>query len=223
MSSGSANSAPLGKDRVLYREFRTELDKLNFSSKPIINDLSKRAEINMKSAETVIKAIEDHLHFTARTNKLPAFFLLDSIAKNVGGMYISLLHGRIGKIFIDIWRSVDDGVKRELERTLKTWRHGFIGGQRNLFPEFVLRKIEEDVNRLKAKAKETTQMLPEANGDDLLDNLTGLQSHAKKRARQEHQQSIQRAVTAKADSYSSAAHRDRRHSDKRQRTPDRGK
>ncbi|KAJ2081196.1 mRNA 3' end processing factor [Coemansia sp. RSA 988] len=223
MSSGNGNSGPSGIDRELYREFRKELTKLTFSSKPIINDLSKRAELSMNSAQTVIKAIEEHLCFTAPKHKLPAFFLLDSIIKNVGGMYISLLHGRIDKIFIDIWRSVDDKVKAELERTLVTWRHGFLGGQRNLFPEFVLRKIEEDVNRLKAKAKETTQMLPEANGDDLLDNLTGLQSHAKKRAREEHQQSIQRAVTAKADSYNSAANRDRRHSDKRQRTPDRGK
>ncbi|KAJ2613358.1 mRNA 3' end processing factor [Coemansia sp. RSA 1365] len=223
MSSANGNGASSGIDRELYREFRKELTKLTFNSKPIINDLSKRAEINVNSAETIIKAIEEHLRFTAPKHKLPAFYLLDSIAKNVGGMYISLLHGRIDKIFIDIWRSVEDEVKTKLERTLGTWRHGFIGGQRNLFPEFVLRKIEEDVNRLKAKAKESTQMMPEASGDDLLDNLTGLQSHAKKRAREEQQQSIQRAVTAKADSYNSAAHRDRRHPDKRQRTPDRAK
>ncbi|KAJ1832205.1 mRNA 3' end processing factor [Coemansia sp. RSA 2711] len=220
------STAPV-KNRPIYREYRNDLNKLTFNSKPIINDLSKKAEVNADDAESVLKAIEDHLRFTVPKYKLPAFYLLDSIAKNVGGMYVSLLHGRLDRIFVDMWRSVDDAVRAKMERTMGTWRNGFEGGTRHLFPEFVLRKIEEDIARLKARAKETAKMVPDATSDDLLDNLTGMQSYAKKRALEERQQSAQRAVVARADSYNGSGHH--RHHDqrnghhKRQRTPEKAK
>ncbi|KAJ2131809.1 mRNA 3' end processing factor [Coemansia sp. RSA 921] len=218
------SDAPV-KNRPIYREFRNDLGKLTFNSKPIINSLSKKAEENVDDAESVLRAIEDHLRFTVPKYKLPAFYLLDSIAKNVGGMYVSLLHGRLTKLFIDMWRSVDDMVKSKMERTMGTWRNGFDGGKRNLFPEFVLRKIEEDINRLKARAKETAKMVPESTSDDLLDNLTGMQLYAKKRALEEKHQSAQREVVARADSYSGSAHHRRQREQgnghhKRQCTPD---
>ncbi|KAJ1772268.1 mRNA 3' end processing factor, partial [Coemansia sp. RSA 1938] len=162
------SDAPV-KNRPIYREFRNDLGKLTFNSKPIINSLSKKAEENVDDAESVLRAIEDHLRFTVPKYKLPAFYLLDSIAKNV-----------------------DDMVKSKMERTMGTWRNGFDGGKRNLFPEFVLRKIEEDISRLKARAKETAKMVPESTSDDLLDNLTGMQLYAKKRALEEKHQSAQR-------------------------------
>ncbi|KAJ1802834.1 mRNA 3' end processing factor [Coemansia sp. RSA 2523] len=140
-------------------------------------------------------------------------------------MYVSLLHGRLTKLFIDMWRSADDMVKSKMERTMGTWRNGFDGGKRNLFPEFVLCKIEEDISRLKARAKETAKMVPESTSDDLLDNLTGMQLYAKKRALEEKHQSAQREVVARADSYNGSAHHRHQHEQgnghhKRQCTPD---
>ncbi|KAJ1734896.1 mRNA 3' end processing factor [Coemansia biformis] len=215
---------------TLYRELRNDLSKLTFNSKPIINDLSKKAEAHVDEAETVLKAVEEHLRFTVPKLKLPTFYLLDSIAKNVGGMYVSLLHGRVGKIFVDVWQSTDDEVKAKLERTLGTWRNGFEGGGRNLFPEFVLRKIDEDIARLKARAKETVSMVPEPDSNDLLDSLAGMQTYAKKRAREEQQLAMRRAMAAKADSYGGAADyrgsQERRppsHMDKRPRAGDQPK
>ncbi|KAJ2362190.1 mRNA 3' end processing factor, partial [Coemansia sp. RSA 2607] len=192
-------------NRELLREYRTALGKLTFNCKPIINDLSRKAESHIDDAETIIKAIEDHLRFSEPSIKLPAFYLLDSIFKNVGGMYISLMHGRLGNIFINMWKSVDSKVKGNMERTLASWRNGFEGGHRNLFPEFVLRKIEEDLNRQKAKAKEYVSTPPPPKSDNLLDDLTNIQSYSKKRALEERQQSIQREVTARADRHSSSS------------------
>ncbi|KAI9500789.1 hypothetical protein BX070DRAFT_182834, partial [Coemansia spiralis] len=112
------------------REYRNALGKLTFNSRPIINDLSRKAEAHVDQSETIIKAIEDHLRFTVPKLKLPTFYLLDSIIKNVGGMYVSNLHGRIDRIFMEMYRSVDDKVKNNMERTLGTWRHGFVGGHK---------------------------------------------------------------------------------------------
>ncbi|KAJ2815811.1 hypothetical protein IWW50_006709, partial [Coemansia erecta] len=57
------SDAPV-KNRPIYREFRNDLGKLTFNSKPIINGLSKKAEINVDDADSVLRAIEDHLRFT---------------------------------------------------------------------------------------------------------------------------------------------------------------
>ncbi|KAJ2846959.1 mRNA 3' end processing factor, partial [Coemansia erecta] len=205
-NNGSRAGAGNVGNKALYRDYRGALGKLTFNSKPIINDLSKKAEANLADAETIIMAIEQHLRFSVPKLKLPAFYLLDSILKNVGGMYVSLMHGRIGKIFVEMWKSVDDEVRAKMERTLKTWRHGFEGGYKNLFPDFVLHQIEEDIARLKARATGTNsgQPLPAANGDSVLDNLTSMQSYSKKRALEQRQKSIQREVTARADRHSSA-------------------
>ncbi|KAJ2247880.1 mRNA 3' end processing factor, partial [Coemansia sp. RSA 455] len=123
-------------NKTLYRSYRGELSKLTFNSKPIINDLSKRATADIGDAETILKAIEDHLRFSVPDLKLPAFYLLDSIIKNVGGMYVDLLYGRLERIFVDVWKTVDAEVKGKMERTMRTWRDGFEGGRRNVFPEF---------------------------------------------------------------------------------------
>ncbi|KAJ2699108.1 mRNA 3' end processing factor [Coemansia sp. IMI 203386] len=212
--SRAAGAGNVG-NKVLYREYRGALGKLTFNSKPIINDLSKRAEANVADAETIIMAIEQHLRFSVPKLKLPAFYLLDSILKNVGGMYVSLMHGRIGKIFVEMWKSVDEEVRGKMERTLRTWRHGFDGGYKNLFPDFVLRQIEEDIGRLKARAKDAEPGLPPAKGDSVLDNLTNMQSYSKKRALEQRQKSIQREVTARADRHSSSSRSEGRSSSRR--------
>ncbi|KAJ1801107.1 mRNA 3' end processing factor [Coemansia sp. RSA 2399] len=207
-------------NRTLYREYRNALGKLTFNSRPIINELSKKAEGHIDQTDTVIKAIEDHLRFTVPKHKLPVFYLLDSIIKNVGGMYISSLHGRIERIFMEMYKSVDDTVKNNMERTLKTWRHGFIGGARNIFPEFVLRKIEEDLSKLKARARDTAdQRAPDASGDNLLENLSNMQSYEQKRAREVHQQSIQRSVLAKAEGRGASGNGNKRHHERYENTP----
>ncbi|KAJ2811229.1 mRNA 3' end processing factor, partial [Coemansia furcata] len=212
-------------NKTLYRGYRGELSKLTFNSKPIINDLSKRAQTNISDAETILKAIEDHLRFSVPDLKLPAFYLLDSIIKNVGGMYVDLLHGRLERIFVDVWKSVDAEVKGKMERTMRTWRDGFEGGRKHLFPEFVLRKIEEDVAKLKARATGPSAAPPVVAGEaDILDNLTNMQSYAKKRALEQRQQAMEQAVSARVDAYDGARTSDgsrSRHLPKRQRTPDR--
>ncbi|KAJ2745509.1 mRNA 3' end processing factor [Coemansia sp. BCRC 34301] len=223
---------PAAINKTLYRAYRGELSKLTFNSKPIINDLSKRAMASISDAETILKAIEDHLRFTVPNLKLPTFYLLDSIIKNVGGMYVDLLYGRLERIFVDVWKSVDGEVKGKLERTMRTWRDGFEGGRKNLFPEFVLRKIEEDIAKLKARAPPTNGAAVDvAEGADLLDNLTSMQSHARKRALEQQQHAMHQAVVARTDAYDAAAGRlngsggsrqqQPEHLSKRQRAPER--
>ncbi|KAJ1960785.1 mRNA 3' end processing factor [Dipsacomyces acuminosporus] len=170
-------------NKTLYRMYRGELNALTFNSKPIINRLTEIAGENMREAPTILKALQDHLRMAGPKTKLPAFYLLDSIAKNVGHTYVHLLsNGLIKTIFMDTWRSVADNVRKEMERVLKTWREGFLGGSKNLFQPFVLRGIDEELNRLKAKASREAP-ISTTDGMDIMDKLTNTaQSYAKKRS-----------------------------------------
>ncbi|KAJ2756140.1 mRNA 3' end processing factor [Coemansia pectinata] len=114
-----------------------------------------------------------------------------------------------------------------MERTMRTWRDGFDGGRRNLFPEFVLRKIEEDVAKLKARATGAVAVAPVPpiveDEADILDNLTSMQSHARKRALEQKQQAMEQAVSARVDAYDAERNGGAnysRHLSKRQRTPE---
>ncbi|KAJ1933602.1 mRNA 3' end processing factor, partial [Linderina pennispora] len=172
-------SAEINKD--LYRKYRGELNALTFNAKPAITNLTKMADRYKNEAATILSALEDHLRMTSPHMKLPAFYLLDSIAKMVGGTYLYLLNSRVQKLFLDTWQSVNDEVKAKLERVLMTWRNGFEGGKGNLFQPFVLRGIDEQLARLKAKGRREAA-IPSNRGDDLLDKLQNTAALARKRA-----------------------------------------
>lgn len=70
---------------------------------------------------------------------------MDSILKNVGGVYIELFCKNIFSTFIDAYQSVDDKVKGSLIRLLGTWRDC------SLFPKSVLDDIDK---RIKSIAEE---------------------------------------------------------------------
>ncbi|KAI8320499.1 hypothetical protein GQ54DRAFT_312592 [Martensiomyces pterosporus] len=183
-------------NKPLFRKYRGELNALTFNSRPIINRLTTIAGENKREAATILKAIEEHLSMTSATMKLPAFYLLDSIAKNVGDIYLHLLSsGMVKRMFMKTWCSVGDNVKKEMERVLKTWRDGFQGGGKNLFQPFVLKGIDEELARLKAQANRVGA-IPTSDGVDLLDKLTNTQAYARKRSLDEQRQAMKRAAAA---------------------------
>jgi len=64
--------------------------------------------------------------------KLPAFYLLDSICKNVYQEYAHRFAPMVTNMFLDAYRSVDHATQAKMEEMLVTWRNGAPGG-RELF------------------------------------------------------------------------------------------
>ncbi len=60
--------------------------------------------------------------------KLPAFYLLDSIAKNIGPPYIILFSRFIEILFLTAYREVDSHTQFKMEELLGTWRTGGANG-----------------------------------------------------------------------------------------------
>lgn len=60
--------------------------------------------------------------------KLPAWYLLDSIAKNIGHPYTQLFSKFIARLFLDSYHAVDLSTRSKMEEMLITWRTGGRGG-----------------------------------------------------------------------------------------------
>ncbi|OCH92929.1 hypothetical protein OBBRIDRAFT_393575 [Obba rivulosa] len=64
--------------------------------------------------------------------KLPAFYLLDAISKNVYDPYARYITPLVVKLFLDTYDQVDQDTRRKMEEMLLTWRTGAPNG-RELF------------------------------------------------------------------------------------------
>src|SRR3989338_3515235 len=74
----------------LIAEYKDQLQDLISNSKPLINALTWVAQENMQYAAQLSQCIIKRILTAPEEGLLPALYLLDSIAKNVGGLHISL-------------------------------------------------------------------------------------------------------------------------------------
>lgn len=56
--------------------------------------------------------------------KLPAFYLLDAISKNVYEPYARIFASFVIPLFLDTYRAVDDSTRSKMDEMLLTWRTG---------------------------------------------------------------------------------------------------
>ena len=61
--------------------------------------------------------------------KLPAFYVLDAISKNVYDPYASRFATLVVPLFIDTYRQVDPSTRSKMEEMLVTWRTGSPNGK----------------------------------------------------------------------------------------------
>jgi pre-mRNA cleavage complex 2 protein Pcf11 len=61
--------------------------------------------------------------------KLPAFYLLDAISKNVYDPYARVFASFVIPLFLDTYRSVDASTRSKMDEMLLTWRTGSPNGK----------------------------------------------------------------------------------------------
>ena len=64
--------------------------------------------------------------------KLPAFYLLDAISKNVFDPYAGKFSTFVSQLFMETYNTVDPPTRSKMEEMLVTWRNGSPNG-RELF------------------------------------------------------------------------------------------
>ncbi|GAA5820627.1 hypothetical protein JCM10212_005713 [Sporobolomyces blumeae] len=107
------------------RFFSQQLQALTFNSKPIITNLTLFAhEHALRMSGVVAQCLDEHLRSVSPQYVLPAFYLLDSISKNIGPPYLSLFSRFLERAFLSAYHSVDPATKVKLEELLGTWKTG---------------------------------------------------------------------------------------------------
>ncbi|KAF7793670.1 hypothetical protein EIP86_004785 [Pleurotus ostreatoroseus] len=126
------------------RDYTARLAELTVNSRPIIQNLSMIAQDYQRYADTVVSCIETHIRRAPPFAKLPAFYLLDAICKNVFEPYARLFTPVVVRLFLDTYELVDQSTRQKMDEMLLTWRTGAPNG-RELFgtvPQLALeRKI----------------------------------------------------------------------------------
>lgn len=84
--------------------------------------------------------------------KLPALYVLDSIAKNVGSPYTVYFGRNLHQTFMHAYSQVDTNVRRKLEEMLKTWREPVPGSLSTtpVFPIASTQTIVDNLNKFRA-------------------------------------------------------------------------
>ncbi|KAF8974458.1 hypothetical protein BDZ97DRAFT_1690202 [Flammula alnicola] len=106
------------------RDFASQLSKLTFNSRPIIQQLSMYAQDYARFADIVAQCLESHIRRVPPWVKLPAFYLLDAISKNVYEPYAHQFSSFVVRLFLESYPVVDDNTRGKMEEMLLTWRTG---------------------------------------------------------------------------------------------------
>ncbi|KZT74323.1 hypothetical protein DAEQUDRAFT_807469 [Daedalea quercina L-15889] len=114
------------------REYSARLAELTVNSRPIIQSLSMLAQDYSRFADIVVQCIENHIRRVPQWMKLPAFYLLDAISKNVYNPYANCFAPLVVRLFLDTYEQVDQSTRSKMEEMLLTWRTGSPNG-RELF------------------------------------------------------------------------------------------
>ncbi|GBE79674.1 hypothetical protein BKA93DRAFT_758248 [Sparassis latifolia] len=114
------------------RDYMSRLSSLTINSRPIIQNLSMIAQEHSRFAEIVAQCIEAHIRRVPPWMKLPAFYLLDAISKNVFDPYAPQFTPLVVRLFLDTYEQVDQSTRSKMEEMLLTWRTGAPNG-RELF------------------------------------------------------------------------------------------
>lgn len=96
---------------------------------------------------------------TPASRKLPAFYVLDSIVKNVGTPYTVYLGRDLYRTFMDAYTLVDGTTRKAMEGLMKTWKEPVPGSidPRPVFPLETVRPIENALIKARTAVLQSRQ------------------------------------------------------------------
>lgn len=122
-----------------FTAYRSSVNTLGtFPDKYLIQNLTQMAE---RAPDSVKRPIVDHMESVIcdphikPERKLPLCYLIDSMLKNIGGVYIALFGENVVRWFPRAYEMVDAKAQFSMARVLGTWE------QTRLFPEESLRQL----------------------------------------------------------------------------------
>lgn len=109
-------------DEQIKNDFKNALSELTFNSRPIITSLTMISSENIQAALPITTAIHEQILAVVPNAKLPLIYLMDSILKNVGGIFQSTFADVVVSIFKHSFEAMSRSDRSKLVKVLKTWR-----------------------------------------------------------------------------------------------------
>ncbi|KAF8505646.1 hypothetical protein F5888DRAFT_1650740 [Russula emetica] len=113
-------------------DYTARLAGLTDNSRVIIQGLSMYAHDFSRWGDVVSQCIETHIRRVPPEMKLPAFYLIDALSKNVFDPYAGHFASIVVPLFLETYQQVDQQTRGKMEEMLLTWRTGAPNG-RELF------------------------------------------------------------------------------------------
>lgn len=134
-----------GDTESMVKEFEGVLEELTFNSRPIITTLTRMAEENISVAQYFVDCVEARIEKCKPSQKLYAFYAMDSICKNAGSPYTIYFSRNLPNLYRKTYLLVDNQTRTKLIRMFKTWiePNQSTGGATFLFEKTALDKIEQ--------------------------------------------------------------------------------
>ncbi|KAG9771325.1 hypothetical protein ABEF93_008007 [Exophiala dermatitidis] len=140
-------------------DYKGSLEDLVTNDRYQISNLTLIAKENIEHAEAISRVLQNHINRAPPARKLPALYVLDSIAKNVGSPYTVYFGRNLHQIFMLAYSQVDTPVRRKLEEMLKTWREPVPGSlsPTPVFPHTCTQSIVDSLNKFRSALPATTR------------------------------------------------------------------
>lgn len=120
------------------------LSSLTINSRTLITELTTLAEKFSQHGTEIVDLIEERIKRCLPQYKLFAMYLMDSVCKNIGNPYNLLFGSRLYRIFTETYLVVTDTPTRQnLINLFKTWTYNKTSLGLELFPGYVIQKIEQ--------------------------------------------------------------------------------
>lgn len=132
------------EEQFLAEYYQHVLSSLTVNSRALITELTSLADKYVDHAPEIVDLIEERIKKCLPQYKLNSVYLLDSICKNIGNPYNLLFGSRLYAIFTLTYLVVTDTPTRQnLINLFKTWTKAVTNSGLELFPQQVIKKIEE--------------------------------------------------------------------------------
>lgn len=99
-------------------DFQRLLVQLKCNSKNVIDVLTNFAKSNINDAENIFSVIENQIN---GSNGLLMLYLIDSIIKNVGAVYVTLFKNVMMNIFSEIFKIAESETRIKMYKLRHTW------------------------------------------------------------------------------------------------------
>ncbi|XP_033103764.1 pre-mRNA cleavage complex 2 protein Pcf11-like [Anneissia japonica] len=122
---------------AVIEEYVSTLNDLKQNSKPMINVLTMLAVDNIKYAKDIVGLVESRIQKASGKEKLPVLYLMDSIIKNKGGVYLQYFSSNLVQTFVGAFAKVDEKTRESMFKLRSTWN--------GLYPDVILHGLDKRV------------------------------------------------------------------------------